>query len=161
MEGTVLATLEFYIAFPLIPYFLRRNSKHACVDTDTHALSKLFAEQSLLSAQLSSKPASEIAGKNMKACSFLFISLDKFITAASLYLSCLLMDNDACNTWDQELMKLVGYGTESLNELVSVLKSHCLSNLKKGRLGAIKDKYESKCFHKVSGMALMKLQPDS
>lgn len=127
MECHMLKTLDFNLGRPLPLHFLRRNSKAGEVDATKHTLAKYLIELTLVDYESVHFAPSQVA-------------------AAALCLSIRLLDNA---DWSDTLSFYSKY-TES--ELRPILKrlADLLQKAGTGKLTAIKTKYQSSKFMKIS-----------
>nr|UVJ64691.1 cyclin B protein [Sipunculus nudus] len=127
MERLMLHTLDFSLGRPLPLHFLRRNSKAGEVDAMKHQLAKYLMELTLVEYSMAHIPPSKIA-------------------AASLCISMKVLDS---MEWDPTL---IHYSKYSETELRPVMQQIATLVLKagKGKLTAIKTKYQSSKFMKIS-----------
>ncbi|XP_064608933.1 G2/mitotic-specific cyclin-B-like [Liolophura sinensis] len=130
MEALILKTLDFSFGKPLCLHFLRRNSKAGQVDAMKHTLAKYLMELTIIDYDMVSNHPSEIA-------------------AAALCMSIRLIDG---SEWTDTLVHYSGY-TE--DEVLPVMKkiAGLVVKSESSRLSAVKTKYQSSKFMKISTIA--------
>jgi hypothetical protein len=136
MECQILKTLGFELGRPIPLHFLRRNSKAAEVDANTHTLAKYLMELSIVEYDLASVCPSQVA-------------------AAALRLAMKLVCED--DTWTPTMVHYSGYTEHQLQSLICRL---CQLVLKAGtgKLTAIKTKYQSSKFMRISKLVQLDSQ---
>jgi len=134
MECLILKTLDYQLGKPLPIHFLRRNSKAAEVDGKMHTLAKYLMELTIVDYDSVNLLPSEIA-------------------AASLCLS-MKLSSDNCE-WDDTISY---YSTYSEKQLTPVMKTIASLIMKAGtgKLVAIKNKYSSSKFMRISNIPELK-----
>jgi len=133
MECIILKTLDFNMGRPLPLHFLRRNSKAGEVDANKHTLAKYLMELTIVDYGMVHYYPSQIA-------------------AAALCLSMKLMDG---SDWSDCLHF---YSKYSEKELMPIIKKMAVLVTKagSGKLVAIKTKYQSSKFMRISTVPELK-----
>jgi len=135
MECMILKALDFNLGKPLPLHFLRRNSKAGEVDAHKHTLAKYLMELTIVDYDS--------------------VHLNPSIVAASaLCLSMKLLDN---SDWSDTLAHYSKYPEKELNPVIK--KMSCLVlKAGSGKLTAIRSKYASSKFMKISVIPELKSQ---
>lgn len=135
MEGIILHALNFSFGKPLCLHFLRRNSKAGQVDANKHTLAKYLMELTIVEYDMVQYLPSQIA-------------------AAALCLSMRLLDN---SKWTETLTH---YSTYAEKDLIPTMnKLACLViKAEKSKLTAVRTKYSSSKFMKISTIPELKSQ---
>jgi hypothetical protein len=135
MECIILKTLDFALGRPLPLHFLRRNSKAGEVDANKHTLAKYLMELTITDYSMVHYYPSQIA-------------------SAALCLSMKLMDS---SDWGDTLHF---YSKYSEKELMPIIKKMAVLVTKSGsgKLVAIKTKYQSSKFMRISTVPELKSQ---
>lgn len=128
MECHILKVLGFELGRPLPLHFLRRNSKAGEVDANTHTLAKYLMELTIVEYDLVHLNPSEIA-------------------AASLCLAMKLVFDTP--EWTPTLVHYSGYAEKQLTLLMSRL-CQLILHAGTGKLTAVKNKYQSSKFMRIS-----------
>lgn len=145
MELDILRSLDFNLGKPLPLHFLRRNSKAAGVDATQHNFAKFFMEMTL------------------QEYSFVHISPSQ-LAAASLCLSCRLVNEDASKPeaqktdkllWEDKMVHYSGYKESSLEALMSLIASFVVKS-ETSKLNFVRQKYQSSKFLRISASPLLK-----
>lgn len=126
MEMAILRALSFDLGRPLPMHFLRRYSKVADCDINTHTLTKYLLELALLDHNFSHHKPSMLA-------------------AAALLLSLKCQDN----SWNRVLAYYTTYQEEDLLGLVGAF-ANLLLNAEKSKQQTVREKYSKKKLLKVS-----------
>ncbi|XP_060572470.1 G2/mitotic-specific cyclin-B-like [Ruditapes philippinarum] len=133
MEQTVLKTLNFSFGRPLCLHFLRRNSKAGQVDANKHTLAKYLMELTIVEYDMVQYLPSQIA-------------------AAALCLSMKLLDN---SKWTETLNHYSSYSEKDLFQTMQKLASLVIK-AENSKLTAVRTKYSSSKFMKISTLAALK-----
>jgi len=133
MELRIIRALSFDLCQPISLNFLRRYSKAGEVDVLQHSLAKFTLEVSLMDCSLVGVPGSLLA-------------------SASLCLSLLLLDHSTSSStvWTDTLAFYSGYSKATVLELVPQIATNLVNLMKSNKLLAVKNKYKSSKFLKVS-----------
>lgn len=135
MEVLILKKLEFNLGRPVPLHFLRRNSKAGEVDADKHTLAKYLMELTIVDYESVHIPPSEIA-------------------AAALCLSIQILDPTS-KAWTQTLAYHSRYTEKQLQPVLQRL-AYLLNRAGTGKLSAIKTKYQSSKFMRISTLPQLK-----
>ncbi|ELT97248.1 hypothetical protein CAPTEDRAFT_151793 [Capitella teleta] len=130
MEIVILKALDFELGRPLPLHFLRRNSKAGEVDADKHTLAKYLMELCLVDYECVHHRPSLIA-------------------AAALCLSIRLLDSAQ---WTDTLEYYSTYRQDQLDPVIHRM-SHLVMCAGSGKTTAIKTKYSSQKFMRISTLA--------
>lgn len=133
MECLILRSLDFQLGRPLPIHFLRRNSKAAEVDAKLHTLAKYLMELTIVDYDSVNVLPSEIA-------------------AASLCLSMKLLDS---SEWEDTVAYYSNYSETQLDPIIRKIAQLVLK-AGTGKLTAIKNKYQSSKFLRISGIPELK-----
>lgn len=133
MEQLILKTLNFSFGRPLCLHFLRRNSKAGQVDANKHTLAKYFMELTIVEYDMVQYLPSQIA-------------------AAALCLSMKLLDN---SKWTETLNHYSSYSENDLFQTMQKLASLVIK-AENSKLTAVRTKYSSSKFMKISTLAALK-----
>ena len=137
MELKIMETLDFNLTCPIALSFLRRYSKAGDVDVLEHSVSKYILELCLMDYGQVAVQASMSA-------------------AASLHLSLLLLEpQTSSSVWNSSLEFYSGYTSETLMPIVKRMAT-VLVNAEAHRLQAVRSKYSSRKFRKVSQLEELK-----
>ncbi|ESO02125.1 hypothetical protein HELRODRAFT_106476 [Helobdella robusta] len=128
MECTIMKSLDFQLGRPLPIHFLRRFSKAGEVEGETHNLAKYFMEMILVEYDMVHYPPSKIA-------------------AAALLLSKLTIEG---TPWTASLVHYSTYTEADLLPLVYKLASIVIKTNSATKLVAVKNKYASSKFLRIS-----------
>ncbi|XP_052792281.1 G2/mitotic-specific cyclin-B-like [Mya arenaria] len=135
MEQTIIRALNFSFGKPLCLHFLRRNSKAGQVDASKHTLAKYLMELTIVEYDMVQYLPSQIA-------------------AASLCLSMKLLDG---GKWTETLDHYSSFTEEDLLPTMQKLATLVIKQEDpKLKLTAIKLKYSSSKFMKISSIAALK-----
>lgn len=134
-ECIILKTLDFNLGRPLPLHFLRRNSKAGEVDATKHTLAKFLMELTIVDYDMVHYHPSEIA-------------------AASLCLSMKVLDS---TEWNDTLMYYSNYTEKELHPILARM-ALLVTRAGTGKLNAIKTKYQSSKFMKISLIPELKSQ---
>jgi len=139
MELRIAKALAFRLSQPVSLNFLRRNSKAGDVDILQHNLAKYFLESTLMEYSLAPVYGSKLA-------------------AASLCLSLLVTDpsTSVSTVWTPTLAFYSGYSMEEVLPYVKKIANIVVKAAKAPKLQAIKTKYKSGKFMRVSDMKELK-----
>ncbi|XP_046377970.1 G2/mitotic-specific cyclin-B-like [Haliotis cracherodii] len=133
MERDILRSLEFSFGKPLCLHFLRRNSKAGQVDAMKHTLAKYLMELTIVEYDLVQYLPSQIA-------------------AAALCLSMKVLDS---SQWNDTLSHYSTYSEKDLLPIQQKL-AHLVVKAENSKLTAVRTKYSSSKFMKISTAAELK-----
>jgi cyclin B len=128
-ECIMLKALDFSLGRPLPLHFLRRNSKAGEVDASQHTMAKYFMELTITDYEMASTPPSKVA-------------------AAALCLSMKVLE---MKTWNDTLQHYSKYTEEDLQPIMERI-ALLVTKAGTGKLTAIKTKYQSSKFMRISQM---------
>ncbi|XP_033750893.1 G2/mitotic-specific cyclin-B-like [Pecten maximus] len=135
MEAKILRALDFNMGKPLCLHFLRRDSKAGQVDAMKHTLAKYLMELTIVEYDMVHYNPSEIA-------------------AGALCLSMLLLDG---SKWTDTLSHYSSYSEKTLMPMVHKL-STLVIKAEKSKLTAVRTKYASSKFNKISTISELQSQ---
>ncbi|XP_069137940.1 G2/mitotic-specific cyclin-B-like [Argopecten irradians] len=135
MEAKILRALDFNMGKPLCLHFLRRDSKAGQVDAMKHTLAKYLMELTIIEYDMVHHNPSEIA-------------------AGALCLSMLLLDG---SKWTDTLSHYSSYSESDLMPMVHKL-STLVIKAEKSKLTAVRTKYASSKFNKISTISELQSQ---
>jgi cyclin B len=135
MEVTILRQLNFQLGRPLPLHFLRRNSKAGEVDANKHTLAKYLMELTIVDYDMVHMRPSEIA-------------------AAALCLSIALLGG---GEWSDTLVHYSKYEESHLKDIMRHM-AHLATRAGVGKLTAIKTKYQSSKFMRISTIPELRSQ---
>ncbi|XP_060083337.1 G2/mitotic-specific cyclin-B-like [Ylistrum balloti] len=135
MEAKILRALDFNMGKPLCLHFLRRDSKAGQVDAMKHTLAKYLMELTIVEYDMVHYNPSEIA-------------------AGALCLSMLLLDG---SKWTDTLSHYSSYTEKDLMPMVHKL-STLVIKADKSKLTAVRTKYASSKFNKISTISELQSQ---
>ncbi|KAL3866550.1 hypothetical protein ACJMK2_043841 [Sinanodonta woodiana] len=135
MECTILRTLDFRLGKPLCLHFLRRNSKAGQVDANKHTLAKYLMELTITEYE-------------MVQC------LPSMVAAGALCLAMKLLDG---SKWTDTLSHYSSYSEEEIMPTIQKLAS-LVAKAETSKLTAVKTKYSSSKFMKISSIPELKSQ---
>jgi cyclin B len=133
MECQILRVLDFQLGRPLAIHFLRRNSKAGEVDATTHTMAKYLMELTIVDYEMVHCRPSMIA-------------------AAALCLAIKLLSpspSAAASAWTVTLTHYSTYTESQLQPMMSKM-AHLIVHAGTGKLIAIKSKYQSSKFMRIS-----------
>nr|ADP06655.1 cyclin B [Haliotis diversicolor supertexta] len=133
MERDILRSLEFSFGKPLCLHFLRRNSKAGQVDAMKHTLAKYLMELTIVEYDMVQYLPSQIA-------------------AAALCLSMKVLDS---SQWNDTLSHYSTYTEKDLLPIQQKL-AHLVVKAENSKLTAVRTKYSSSKFMKISTAAELK-----
>lgn len=133
MECMILKTLDFNLGRPLPLHFLRRNSKAGQVDANVHTLAKYLMEMTLPEYSMVHIHPSQIAGAGL----------------------CLAMKVLQEDTWDDTLTHYSKYSEKELKPIMQKM-AHLIVKSDTSKLTAVKSKYQSSKFMKISTIPQLK-----
>ncbi|KAK2162091.1 hypothetical protein LSH36_104g04003 [Paralvinella palmiformis] len=128
-ECIMLKALDFSLGRPLPLHFLRRNSKAGEVDATQHTMAKYFMELTITDYEMASTPPSKLAG-------------------AALCLSMKLLE---MKTWNDTLQHYSKYTEDDLRPVMERI-ALLVTKAGTGKLTAVKTKYQSSKFMRISQM---------
>ncbi|KAK3602761.1 hypothetical protein CHS0354_027757 [Potamilus streckersoni] len=135
MECTILRTLDFRLGKPLCLHFLRRNSKAGQVDANKHTLAKYLMELTITEYEMVQCLPSQVA-------------------AGALCLAMKLLDG---SKWTDTLRHYSSYTEEEIMPTIQKLAS-LVAKAETSKLTAVKTKYSSSKFMKISSIPELKSQ---
>lgn len=135
MEVTILRQLNFQLGRPLPLHFLRRNSKAGEVDANKHTLAKYLMELTIVDYDMVHMRPSQIA-------------------AAALCLSVALLGG---GEWSDTLVHYSKYEESQLRDTMRHM-AHLATRSGLGKLTAIKTKYQSSKFMRISTIPELRSQ---
>ncbi|XP_013401826.1 G2/mitotic-specific cyclin-B-like [Lingula anatina] len=131
MEILILKGLEFNLGRPLPLHFLRRNSKAGQVDATVHTLAKYLMELTIVEYDMVQYTPSQVA-------------------AAALCLAVKVLDE---SDWTDTLTHYSGYTDEQNKPVMQKMAALVVkANSGKSKLQAIKTKYQSSKYMKISAL---------
>lgn len=130
MECLILKKLDFNLGRPLPLHFLRRNSKAGEVDAHKHTLAKYLMELCLPDYDMVHYNPSQMA-------------------AAALCLSIRLLDAESAESWSDTLAYYSRYHQKDILPVMHRM-AHLAQRAGTGKLTAIKTKYQSSKFMRIS-----------
>lgn len=135
MEAKILRALDFNMGKPLCLHFLRRDSKAGQVDANKHTLAKYLMELTIVEYDMVQYNPSEVA-------------------AGALCLSMILLDG---TKWTETLSHYSSYTEKDLTTMVQKLSS-LVVKAENSKLTAVRTKYASSKFNKISAISELKSQ---
>ena len=155
-ELKIVRALEFKLSQPVSLNFLRRFSKAGDVDVLQHNLAKYFLEVTLISFTAT---VSQLLPLQSCLLEYSFVPVaGSKLAASSLCLSLLVTDpsTSVATVWSPTLAFYSGYTMDEILPFVKKIANIVVKSAKAPKLQAVKTKYKSGKFMRVSDMKELK-----